>query len=169
QSLANILCDAAFHGIDGKENLKGAVQLRKEGADMFLADGYELNYACEALDIGVMYLELASGSSSKEHLKNALEYLNKAVAIFERENRMIDLGNAKMGIAVVYRNQSNLKKAIETYKEAITIFEKGNNPRYTGHAKLSLAGVYRELSRGSSKKNLKQAEKLEKEAAELLK
>lgn len=172
QCLANILNDAS--GIDtasAKKYLERAIALKKEVAEMFLKDGFDIDSGYEDLEIGIAYIELAAcgQTRSDEHFNNAINHFNVAAEIFEREQIGEALGHAKAGIAAVYRNQGAFEDAARMYEEAIAIFNE-KDPVLSGRTKQNLAATYRDMAKATGKKgHLKNAEKLEREAEELLK
>lgn len=170
QSLANVLMDASSIDTANTEKcMKRAIAIKKEVAELFLQDGFDIDSGYEALNIGVACIEFAAcdQNCSDDHLKDAIKHFSAAAEIFEKEEVDEGLANAKAGIAAVYRNQGSLEKAAEMYEEAIAIFEE---PLSQGRTKQNLAETYRDMAETTGEKShLKKAEKLEKEAEELLK
>lgn len=169
QSLASVLMDAS--GLDAQNtvnHMERAITLKKEVADMFIQDGFDIDSAYEDLGIGVAYVEFAAcdADCAGEHLKNAARQFNAACEIFEREQVPEGLANAKAGIAAVHKNQNSFAKAAKIYEEALGIF---SEPLFAGRTKQNLAEVYSEMADATgNKEHERRAKKLEKEAAKLL-
>jgi tetratricopeptide (TPR) repeat protein len=169
QTLSNVLMDAAsLDSANAKEHMEDAIGIKKEVADIFLTDGFDIDSAQMDLDIGAAYVEFAACNSDccDEHLKNAMNHFNTACEIFDKESIPEGLANAKAGIAAVHRNQDSLEEAAKAYEEAIETF---NEPIFTGRTKQNLAEIYSELAGTTGNKDhSKMAKKLEKEAKKLL-
>ncbi|MEE8403046.1 MAG: tetratricopeptide repeat protein [Candidatus Hydrothermarchaeaceae archaeon] len=169
QSLANVLRDASdIDTANAKEHLKRAITLKKEVAELLLEDGFSIDSGYEDLDIGTACMELAVSDSthSNEHFDSAIIHFNAAAETFGKAKYEEGLGHAKAGIAAVYRNRGAFEDAAKAYEEAIALFKQ---PVLLGRTKQNLALTYKDMAKTTGKKaHLKKAEKLEKEAAELL-
>lgn len=169
QSLANVLMDAS--SLDAQNTVKHwerAITLKKEVVDLFLQDGFDIDSAYEAMNIGIAYVEFAAcdRDCAGEHFKNATRHFNAACEIFEKEEVPEGLAHAKAGIAAVHKNQNSLAEAARIYEEAMEIFPE---PLFAGRTRHNLAEVYREMAKTTGNKDhAKLAKKLEKEAKKLL-
>lgn len=168
QGLANVLRDASTLDTgDAEEHMMRAITLKKEVAEMFLEDGFDIDSGYEDLDIGIAYIELAAcdQTHSDEHFESAIHYFDAAAKIFKKEQVAEGLGHAKAGIAAVHRSRGAFSDAAAMYEEAIAIF---TEPLFIGRTKQNLAATYRDMARTTREDvHLKKAENLEREVAEL--
>jgi signal transduction histidine kinase len=95
--------------------------------------------------IGVTYIAIADVYSIMNNHPNAVEYYQKAIAIFKEDKDSINMANAMHNLGDRYINNGNMDSALKYTKAAQAIFYRDNNAVGEAYCLGNLGKIYAEL------------------------
>lgn len=104
--------------------------------------------------LGVLYLELSCVNREIDRNALALDYVFKALQIFERGQHRIEIAWAYDNLSVIHLNQFNRAESLSYAKKARAIFLEGNNASSLAWNACNLGNLYQEMGQSNEAENL---------------
>ncbi|HBE20837.1 MAG TPA: hypothetical protein DEG17_10755 [Cyanobacteria bacterium UBA11149] len=153
-------------------NIELAIDFYQRSLIIFNRENYSHDWAETQGNLGIAYKRLfkaREGSSLEQIIKDlekAIEHLNKAAQIFQRDRNINSFARTQFELGTCYKDlghiceinpDENLEKSIQCYQNALAIIKRDISPFLWAECQNSLANAYRHRVQGQKAENHKEA------------